>query len=349
MPPSSDAKQESTGEQQDAESTESEKVGSGEKRSALEVASNADRERAEGEEEQADEGGEGTGSDGERADSDGEDGSSAEDAESSDMEAVEIEEAEEVTIREAGEEPEESATVLHVLLEGLHVNILGLEIHLPELDLDVSAVPGKKRLLGNLLSQVVGLLDGVGGDGGLLSGLRGALGKLRPSSILGGLKKRLASLLPFVGGGQGESAGDESAEAETGDESSDDGEESSSEGGEGASSGSEGADSDESEGGLLRSIGSRLWSAVGSLLPSIPIEKALTWLVQTSLERLVDAADKRAGGEGSESGGEGESEEVAAADGGWVAEANRMTDHPATGRARGCADEADATMEDTDE
>lgn len=50
--------------------------------------------------------------------------------------------------------------VLYLDVEGLFLDILGLEVDLDEVVLDVSAVPGSGKLLGNLLSAVVGVLDG---------------------------------------------------------------------------------------------------------------------------------------------------------------------------------------------
>lgn len=76
-----------------------------------------------------------------------------------------------------GEEEEggegESAKVLHLDLEGLFLNLLGLEVDLNEVVLDVDAVKGENNLLGNLLSGVAGLLKPMsgGGLGSLLGGL----------------------------------------------------------------------------------------------------------------------------------------------------------------------------------
>ena len=48
------------------------------------------------------------------------------------------------------------------MLGPLDLNILGLEIHLNRVVLDIIATTGAGNLLGNLLCQVAGLLDGVG-------------------------------------------------------------------------------------------------------------------------------------------------------------------------------------------
>ena len=49
--------------------------------------------------------------------------------------------------------------VLALDLEGLYVNLLGVEIDLNEVVLDVTATPGSGNLLGNLLAPILGLLD----------------------------------------------------------------------------------------------------------------------------------------------------------------------------------------------
>ncbi len=85
-------------------------------------------------------------------------------------ESVETEEGEEA------EEEAEEAEILHLDLEGLFLNLLGLEVDLNEVVLDVSARQGSNRLLGNLLSTVSSLFDGTSGS--LLGGLRSALGGL---------------------------------------------------------------------------------------------------------------------------------------------------------------------------
>lgn len=61
--------------------------------------------------------------------------------------------------------------ILNLVLGPLDLNILGLEIHLNRVVLDIVAVPGPGNLLGNLLCAVAGLLDG--------SPLAGLLGQLR--------------------------------------------------------------------------------------------------------------------------------------------------------------------------
>lgn len=70
---------------------------------------------------------------------------------------------------------DEETTVLYLDLEGLFLDLLGLEVDLNEVVLDVSAVPGSGKLLGNLLSAVARLLD---------DGLSDLLGNLLPTDAL---------------------------------------------------------------------------------------------------------------------------------------------------------------------
>lgn len=69
--------------------------------------------------------------------------------------------------------------VLKLVLGPLDLDLLGLEISLDRVVLDIVAVPGAGNLLGNLLCAVVGLLDG-----GPLAGLLGQLQTLL-NQILG--------------------------------------------------------------------------------------------------------------------------------------------------------------------
>lgn len=71
--------------------------------------------------------------------------------------------------------------VLNLVLGPLDLNVLGLEIHLKRVVLDIVAVPGAGNLLGNLLCAVAGLLDG-----GPLADLLGQLRTLL-NQILGAL------------------------------------------------------------------------------------------------------------------------------------------------------------------
>ena len=60
--------------------------------------------------------------------------------------------------------------ILNLVLGPLDLNLLGLEIHLQRVVLDIVAAAGAGNLLGNLLCAVAGLLDG-----GPLAGLLGQL------------------------------------------------------------------------------------------------------------------------------------------------------------------------------
>jgi hypothetical protein len=59
--------------------------------------------------------------------------------------------------------------ILHLVLAPLDLDLLGLQVHLDKVVLDIVAKSGAGNLLGNLLCAVTGLLDG---------GLSGALGRL---------------------------------------------------------------------------------------------------------------------------------------------------------------------------
>ncbi|HEY2271467.1 MAG TPA: hypothetical protein VGH30_01730 [Jatrophihabitantaceae bacterium] len=63
--------------------------------------------------------------------------------------------------------------ILNLVLGPLNLNLLGLQVHLNRVHLNITAATGPGNLLGNLLCAVAGLLDGTG-----LGGLSGALGKL---------------------------------------------------------------------------------------------------------------------------------------------------------------------------
>jgi hypothetical protein len=72
-----------------------------------------------------------------------------------------------------------SCQILHLTLGPLDLNLLGLQVHLNQVVLDVTAVPGAGNLLGNLLCAVANLLNNpaapTGGLAGLLNGILGAL------------------------------------------------------------------------------------------------------------------------------------------------------------------------------
>jgi hypothetical protein len=69
--------------------------------------------------------------------------------------------------------------ILDLVLGPLDLDILGLQVHLNRVHLNITAVPGAGNLLGNLLCAVAGLLDGTG-----LTGLNAILTNLL-NAILG--------------------------------------------------------------------------------------------------------------------------------------------------------------------
>ena len=72
--------------------------------------------------------------------------------------------------------------ILDLVLGPIDLNLLGLEIHLDVVHLNITAVPGAGNLLGNLLCAVAGLLDSplLGNLGAVLTNLLNAiLGLLR--------------------------------------------------------------------------------------------------------------------------------------------------------------------------
>lgn len=120
----------------------------------------------------------------------GEDSEADEEPEQAD-ESADADEEEAADEAEDGEDEEESdrtgeddeATGLVFLdLEGLFLDVLGLEVDLNEVVLDVRAAPGEGNLLGNLLGQVAQLLD------------PGSLGDFLPD---------LGDLVPDLGGEDG--------------------------------------------------------------------------------------------------------------------------------------------------
>ena len=71
--------------------------------------------------------------------------------------------------------------MLNLVLGPLDLNLLGLEVHLKQVVLDIVAQSGAGNLLGNLLCAVAGLLDG--GLGGVLDQVAALL-----NQILGALR-----------------------------------------------------------------------------------------------------------------------------------------------------------------
>ena len=74
-----------------------------------------------------------------------------------------------------------SCDILNLVLGPLDLNLLGLEVHLNQVVLDILATTGAGNLLGNLLCAVAGLLDG----GAALGQIAGLLNQIL--AILNGL------------------------------------------------------------------------------------------------------------------------------------------------------------------
>ena len=80
-----------------------------------------------------------------------------------------------------------SCEILDLVLGPLDLNLLGLEVHLDQVHLNITAQQGPGNLLGNLLCAVAGLLDntGGGGVGGALNSIVALLNQIL--GILNGL------------------------------------------------------------------------------------------------------------------------------------------------------------------
>lgn len=68
--------------------------------------------------------------------------------------------------------------ILHLVLGPLDLDLLGLQVHLDQVVLDIVAKSGAGNLLGNLLCAVAGLLDGGLGLGALLDQLVALLNQI---------------------------------------------------------------------------------------------------------------------------------------------------------------------------
>jgi hypothetical protein len=68
-----------------------------------------------------------------------------------------------------------SCPILHLDLGPITLNLLGLDVSLSRVVLDITAVPGAGNLLGNLLCSVAGLLDNPNGLAHLLNQILGIL------------------------------------------------------------------------------------------------------------------------------------------------------------------------------
>ena len=61
--------------------------------------------------------------------------------------------------------------ILNLVLGPLDLNLLGLQVHLNQVVLNITAVPGAGNLLGNLLCAVTHLLDNTGAGGNAVQNL----------------------------------------------------------------------------------------------------------------------------------------------------------------------------------
>jgi hypothetical protein len=68
-----------------------------------------------------------------------------------------------------------SCDILHLDLGPLFLDVLGLQVNLSRVVLDITAVPGAGNLLGNLLCAVAGLLDNPSGLSRVLNDILGAI------------------------------------------------------------------------------------------------------------------------------------------------------------------------------
>jgi hypothetical protein len=71
-----------------------------------------------------------------------------------------------------------SCQILHLELGPLDLNLLGLQVHLDKVVLDITAVPGPNNLLGNLLCAIAGLLNGPTGLNAILTQIAALLNQL---------------------------------------------------------------------------------------------------------------------------------------------------------------------------
>jgi hypothetical protein len=77
--------------------------------------------------------------------------------------------------------------ILHLVLGPLNLNLLGLNVSLNQVVLDITAVPGAGNLLGNLLCSVSNLLNGSGVGTQEISGLLNIVNQLLTTPALQGL------------------------------------------------------------------------------------------------------------------------------------------------------------------
>ncbi|MFP5336813.1 MAG: ABC transporter substrate-binding protein [Actinomycetes bacterium] len=71
-----------------------------------------------------------------------------------------------------------SCQILHLVLGPLDLDLLGLQVFLDTVTLDITAQPGPGNLLGNLLCAVAGLLDGPTGLNAIVTQIANLLNQL---------------------------------------------------------------------------------------------------------------------------------------------------------------------------
>ena len=85
---------------------------------------------------------------------------------------------EQITMPVNLEQSSGSCQILHLELGPLDLDLLGLQVHLDKVVLDITAQSGPGNLLGNLLCAIAGLLDGPTGLNALLTQIAALLNQL---------------------------------------------------------------------------------------------------------------------------------------------------------------------------
>ncbi|QCW03932.1 hypothetical protein [Natrinema pallidum] len=188
---------------------------------------------------------------------------------------------------------DETAGVLHLDLDGLFLDLLGLEVNLNPVTLDVSARPGGNNLLGNVLSAVTGLLDG---PGAVLDKVQSLLGD--PKEVLSSLVSKPKELLSNVLGKprewlssalgkprawlSGRFGGDTGEPAETDEPDAEEAKPAAADDGE-----AEPSEGDETPGRISR-VASWLSGKLSGLVPSFPTEEIVAMIVSEVIEQLIE-------------------------------------------------------------
>ncbi|WP_226040924.1 hypothetical protein [Natrinema sp. DC36] len=230
------------------------------------------------------------------AEGDGEEGAEGEGSETESEDAEEAEdEAEEDESHVQGTDEvyqsDDASGVVHLDLDGVFLDLLGLEVNLDPMTLDVSARPGENNLLGNLLSAVSGLLDG---PGAMIDKAKSLLSK--PIEFVKNLLNKPVEKLTGLFGGD-EEASESDAEEEEASESE-----------------------DESSGPLSSAVrrlkngvmGAATWvrEKLSGLAPSLPTEEIVSAIVSAVLEQLLEQLEPD---QDEESGGQAEPSQAEAA------------------------------------